>query len=306
VNELTVQTMDFSARPPSANWETFALGDAPGCHVWVWFKPPQSPQGLALRVPGETFTRHPQPQRITLRYLLHAAGIDAALVAMWSMYGANYPGMQGLNPALDYSIPTPAGGVDPTIVVVLAPVVLPAQPPAVPHVASSPSGPDSTYDRIESDWRASLQIEKQLTVARKSLAAALARVNSLNRDLNADERRNADNRDNADWQDARRWLRDVAARLSRYIRDYDIGFTSAAGQRNVFEATFKQFIEPRQPFDGVEQMQRDYETYRKTLQTLMNNMQSAQAAAERDGEQRAQRILLRISARARAARTQRS
>lgn len=300
--------MEFSVRPPSTNWETFELGDAPDCHVWVWFKPPQSPQGLALRIPDETFRAHPQPQRITLRYLLHAAGIDAVLVAVWSVYGGSYQGMQGLNPALDYPIPPPAPGVDPTIVVVLAPVVLPAPPPpsAPAHRPSSTSTQNAAYESMEADWRASLQIERQLTVARKALAAILARVNSLNRDLNADERRNADNRDNADWQDARRWLRDVAARLSRYIRDYDIGFTSAAGQRNVFEATFKQFVEPRQPFDGVEQMQRDFETYRKTLQTLMHNMQSAQAAAERDGEQRAQRVLARIHARARTARTERS
>ena len=111
--------------------------------------------------------------------------------------------------------------------------------------------------------------------------------------------------DRADWQDARRWLRDVATRLSRYMKDYDIGYISAAGQRNFFEATYQQHIALRQPLDGMEQIQRDFETYRKTLQTLMNNMQSTQASAERDGEQRAQAILNRIAARVRANRSRR-
>ncbi len=298
--------MNFSERPPSTTWETIALGDAPGCHFRVWFKPSQAPLGLALRIPDETFHKHPQPQGITLRRLLHAAGIDAASAAMWSLYGASYHGMQGMNPALDYVIPPAPAGVDSTIVVVIDGVRFPPQSPPVARAPISQPSNDALYGRIEADWNSSLQLEKQLTVARKKLSATLVRVNSLNRDLSADEWRNADNRDNADWQDARRWLRDVAARLSRYLKDYDIGFTSAAGQRNLFETTYKQFIAARRPLDGIEQIQRDYETYRRTLQTLLNNMQSAQASAERDGEQRAQGILSRIAVRARATRTKRS
>lgn len=301
--------MDFASQPPSSSWETIPFPDAPDCHFWVWFKPSQAPQGLALRLPDDTFHRHPQPQTLTLRRLLHAAGVNAAAVAGWSLYGISQHGMQGMNPALDYPIPPPAPGVDSTLVVMLNPVPLPPPVPVPAPVAApvqaSPPGADAAYSRIEADWNASLQLEKQLTVARKKLSSTLVRVNSLNRDLSADERRSADNRDNADWQDARRWLRDVATRLSRYLKDYDIGFTSAAGQRNLFESTYQQYIAPRLPFDGLEQMQRDFETYRKTLQTLMNNMHSAQQAAERDGEQRAQAILNRIASKVRANRTRR-
>ena len=53
-------------------------------------------------------------------------------------------------------------------------------------------------------------------------------------------------------------------------------------------------------------MQREFETYHKSLQTLLNNMQKAQASAEKDGEQRAQRILSRITVSTRAARAKRS
>ena len=285
-------------------WETLAISDAPGCHVWIWFKPPQAPQGLSLRIPDELFRQHPHPQHVTLRYLLHTAGINAADVATWSLYGASYHGMQGMNPALDYAIPPPVPGVDPTIAVVLNLSSIPPQPVAAAPASQPAESTD--YGRIESDWHSSLLLEKQLTAARKKLAAMLIRINSLNRDLSGDEWRNADNRERTEWQEARRWLRDVATRLSRYIKDYDIGITSAAGKRTSFEATYEQYIARRRPVDGIEQLQRDFESYRKTLQTLMNNMQSAQAAAERDGEQRAQRILGRITASVRSARTKRS
>jgi hypothetical protein len=52
-------------------------------------------------------------------------------------------------------------------------------------------------------------------------------------------------------------------------------------------------------------MEREFEAYRKTLQSLLNNMQAAQAAAVRDGESRAQQVLSRITARVRAARAKR-
>lgn len=296
-------SLTFSDRPPSTTWETVGFSDAPGCHFWVWLKPPLAPQGLALRLPDEVFRTHPQPQGITLRRLLQTTAIDAP-VAMWSLYGASYHGMQGLNPALDYPIPPPPPGVDPTIVVMLET----AAPPPAPLVepGARPAAGDAAYNRIEADWNSCLLLEKQLTTARKKLAAMLVRVNGLNRDLTPDEWQHADNRDNADWQDARRWLRDVAARLSRYMKDCDVGFTSAAGQRNLFETTYQQSIVPRRPVAGLEQLQRDFEAYRKTLQTLLNNMQSAQASAERDGEQRAQSLLNRIAVRARAARAKRS
>jgi hypothetical protein len=297
--------MNFTERPPSTTWETIVLGDAPGCHVWIWFKPPQAPHGLSLRVPDALFSQHPQPQRVTLRYLLHMAGINAASVAMWSLLGASYHGMQGMNPVLDYPLPPPGPGVDPTIVVALNVAPISPQPPPARPPASQPAE-NTIHGSIESDWHSSLLLEKQLTSARKKMSATLMRINSLNRDLNADEWRNADNRERTEWQEARRWLRDVATRLSRYIKDYDIGITSAAGKRTSFEATYEQCITRQQPVDGIEQLQRDFEAYRKTLQTLMNNMQSAQAAAERDGEQRAQRILGRIAASVRAARAKRS
>jgi hypothetical protein len=171
------------------------------------------------------------------------------------------------------------------------------------HAASGPAG--QTYTRIENDWNAVLQIEANLALLRKQAAATLARINTLNRDLSPDERQFGDRKDKSDWQVARRWLRDVASRLSRCIKDHDMGHTSAAGKRNQFDQTYQQFVAPRIPFDGMDRVQRDFEQYRKSMQTLLNNMQAANVQAGQDGERRAQEILNRLAAKVRASRTRR-
>jgi hypothetical protein len=56
----------------------------------------------------------------------------------------------------------------------------------------------------------------------------------------------------------------------------------------------------------MEQAERDYETYRKTLQTLLMNMHAANTAALQDAERRAQGVLSRIGAKVRAARAKRA
>ncbi|MBL8849713.1 MAG: hypothetical protein JNG89_08510, partial [Planctomycetaceae bacterium] len=48
-----------------------------------------------------------------------------------------------------------------------------------------------------------------------------------------------------------------------------------------------------------------FETHRKTVQNLLLQMNSAQAAATQDGERRAQQVLQRIGAKVRAARAKR-
>jgi hypothetical protein len=76
-----------------------------------------------------------------------------------------------------------------------------------------------------------------------------------------------------------------------------------AGKRGSFENIYEQYIVPRRHFDGLIQAERDFEQYRKTMQTLLNNMNAAQTSAAQDGERRAQVVLSRISAKARTLRT---
>ena len=49
----------------------------------------------------------------------------------------------------------------------------------------------------------------------------------------------------------------------------------------------------------------DFESYRKSLSTLLNNMKSVQAYAVQDAERRAQRVLTRLATKVRAARAKR-
>jgi hypothetical protein len=296
----------FDDRPPSEQWELLPLAALPALGFWAWFKPVAAPNGFVLRVPNETLQRHPNRALLTLRALLHSAGIDPARVASWTIGGITYPGQRGTSPLLDHPLPDLPHGSDPSITVVMeAPTVQP--PRKISH--SSPEvrtgGPDllAIFERIETDWSASLQIESQLTVIRRKLADMMQRLNALNRDLAPEERLHADRKDRSDWQTARRWLRDAAIRISKCIKEFDIGDSSNAGRREWFATTYEQSVVPRRPFDAMEQAQRDFEQYRKQMQTMLAAMNTAYAGAAQDGERRAQQILTNIAVAVRKART---
>ncbi|HLJ10057.1 MAG TPA: hypothetical protein VKU82_02650 [Planctomycetaceae bacterium] len=297
--------MQFAARPPSSNWEPIPITGEPHSFLWAWFKPPLAPQGLMVRIPDETFHDYGRRQPLTIRSVLASLGIDARLVMAWSIYGATYDAQNGANPALDYPIPEPGAGVDSTISIFVGsiPSVVPAAAGFAP-IAQEGAG-TSNFSRMESDWNASLQIEVQLAGAAKQLNATLMRINSLNRDLSSEERRWADQQDQREWHEARRWLRDAAARLARFLKDHHIGVTSTIGKRGSFEAVYQQYVVPRRRFEGMEHTERELEAYRKTMQTLLNNMSAAHGAAVQDAERRAQLVLARISAKVRATRAKR-
>jgi hypothetical protein len=297
--------MSGAERPPSAAWEQVPFADEPHTFLWAWFKPPGAPQGIALQVPEQTFRDPRRRLALTMRRLLAAVDVDPAWVAFWSLYGVPYDGQQGNNPALDYPIPEPGMGADSTIRVVLypPPTVNPV-PPGVQPAAASPTASDIFF-RMDADWNATLQLEPQLASAAKQLNATLLRINSLNRDFSSEEARASDQLDRNEWQDVRRALRDIAGRLSRFLKDHHLGMTSNAGKRNSYEMIHQQYVVPRRNFEGLVQAERDFEQYRKTMQTLLSNMNTAQSAAMQEGERRAQQILSRVAAKVRAARSKR-
>lgn len=314
----------FAARPASQTWERISFAECPQASACVWLKPQNVPHGLILMVPEETYRVDPQfAAKLTMRRLLQAAGIEPGWVSTWHLNGVAYDGMNGTSPFLDHAIPPPVMGVDPNIVVCInaAPVVQPVSvvnappvdatpqpaPASVPARASAePVTVSEVFDRMDDDWNASLVTEKELKRLRKQLLDMLARLKTLNRDFSPQERLHSSPQDKKDWLDARRWLRDSSTRLSRYIKEHDIGYTSAAGQKKWFEQTYQQYIVPRERFDGLRQAQRDYATYRKVVVTLQTNMHTAYAQAAQNGERRAQQILTRVAAKVREATTKRN
>jgi hypothetical protein len=198
-------------------------------------KPSSVPQGLIITIPEETFRDYPHPEQLTMRKLLQAAGVEPSCVSTWCLYGVAYDAMSGTTPFLDSAVPQPGAGVDPNIVVcVNGPVVDTVQHATAPAEDGSPA---DVFERIDADWKASLEMVKDLTVLRRKLVDMSNRLKTLNRDLNPDERRFSSNQDKKDWVAARRWLRDAATVLSRYIREHDIGDTSSAGQKEWLERT---------------------------------------------------------------------
>ena len=295
----------FAARPPSSTWERIRFQDSPQSFVWAWFKPSHVPLGLVLVIPDETFQTLPRLDQLTMRKLLTVTGIDPQSVSMWSLYGAGYDSLLGTSPFLDQAIPAPVPGVDRNIVVCIHPPAAIILPPMSMPVLAQPSPPTELYERIGTDWNASLHLEKELDTLRKQLAGMSAKLNSLNRDLSPEEFRHADRQDQDDWRDARRWLREASGKLSRFIKECDVGETVYVGKKKWFEQIYEQIVLPRQPFNGLEQVLHEFESHRKSLQTLVNNMRATLSSASQDGERRAQQVLARIAAKANAARSKR-
>ena len=286
-----------------------ALPALPACGIWAWFKPATAPHAIFVRVPAEAWRDPRRTQPITLRMLLAAVGVDPRDVSIWSLYGNPADSQLLANPAWDFPIPEPTGVADPSIGIFIraaAPAIVPqVVVPAANRTGTVGTAQDQVYGRIEADWYAILQIELQVDAAAKQLNATLLRISALNRDMSPEENRGADSQDKREWQEARRWLRDVSHKSARHLKDHTVGMTSNAGKRNGLESTYRQFIQPRRPFDGIEQAEREFESYRKSLQTLLTNLTSSQNSAVQDGERRAQQVMTRVLAKVRTMRTKR-
>ena len=103
----------------------------------------------------------------------------------------------------------------------------------------------------------------------------LARLAALDRDLSTDERLHGDRQAKTDWQEAGASLKDAAARLSRYIKERDIGETSTAGKRLWLVQTYEQIVAAAAIGRERRAVAREFEAYRKRLQILHNNMITA-------------------------------
>ena len=217
----------------------------------------------------------PAEEALSLRRLLHLLGLPAETAESWMVQGATFPMQQGANPLLDQPLPAVGPWGDPGISVRMTPNLqpltqsVPTQTPVVPVIPLMPPSPgfapaafarpavvndDQALHMLGiygSDWQSLLAMETQLASVRKQLGAIQGQLQSLNRDLNPDEKLVADNQDKKDWQDARRWLRDSLATVSRWIRDHDIGMVSAAGNRNRFEQVYREHVVPNKPFPGI-------------------------------------------------------
>lgn len=301
----------FAVRPPSQAWEQIRFADGPQSFLWVWFKPAAVPQGLIVRLPDEGSLA----QSLSLRTVLHLTGVDPIWVTMWQVYGIAYPGMNGGNPLLDQPFPAPVAGADPSIVIYVAspqpsympmpPMMLPAAMPMMLPMSQATTqvsgNAADVLERLDIEWSAAMDVEKDLDRLRKMLVDMMSRLKSMNRDLNPDERLYSSREDKQDWLDARRFLRDSDNKLRAAVKEFDIGDPSSAGHKRQFEQLHAQFVVPRIAFDGMEQALNGFEFYRKLLTTLHGKMNSIYLAAQSNAERRAQMVLARIANKVREA-----
>lgn len=317
---MTTESNNYQPHPtgalvPSGQWLAAPLQGGAGHSFWVWFFPPTAPHTIAVQLPWEQLGQLPAP--LSLFSILRSLNLQPAALQSVQMGPQMYPVQT------DFAVTAQLTGPEGMLSFVMAPAsqVSPPVPGQMPQQtpgptaahASSPVAPQSqsatgpvdqqAYKRADADWKSTMYLESQAATLRKQLAGTMSRLTSLNKDLPADDKRAASRQDIADWQDARRFLRDATAKLSRYMKEYDLGVTSSAGRRNWMETNYEEFIRPRKPFPQMDQMLREFESYRKVLQHLVNSMSSAQAFAVTDGETRAKQVLSRVQSSARSSRT---
>ncbi len=304
----------FTARPASQAWEQVPIAEFPQQFFWVWFKPANVPQGLVVRVADETWTSFPQPEQLTMRRLLHSAGVPAETIATWQLYGVSFDAMRGTNPLLDNPIPPPVPDVDPNIVInIQAAVTQPISqglpqaaqpmPQAVPQSSMNANSLTEVFAGIEMEWNAIVDIEGDMEQIRKMLVETSGKLKGLNRDLTSEERLYASQADEREWLDARRTLRDADMRLWACVKDYDSGDASTAGNRKWLAQMYEQFIVTRQPFDGIARALENYEFHRKVAVTTQQKMNNALLHATNNAERNAQGVLNRIAAKVREGQT---
>lgn len=324
--------MEFAERRPSQNWEHLPLQGCPEFPVWFWFKSPALPEGFSIQFsPDADWSRPELAGSLTMRNVLAMVGLDPAAIWGWVLGGQPYESQQGGSPYLDSPIPPPAPGIDPAIHVYVT--AGPAMPVAAP-VAEAADGIGAAFDtamaarpsasweadrlnnppatalesleRIDQDWKASAEIESDLVRLRRMLDDQRGRVKNLNRDFTSDERVHSTPQDKKDWLAARRALHECELRIQQCIKECDIGYATKAGKREWFEQIHRDYVEPRRPFDGLEDVQRQFEVFRKVVATLQSKMKTTNTIVRQDGERRAESILKRVQARIRDSKTKRN
>ena len=300
--------VDLVARAPSVNWEMAVLPFSPPLSAFVWWKPPHRPTDLVLCVPLQTWMV--RANELTPHRFAVALGLAVGQIVGWTIGGITQAVGNGTNPVWDRVIPLLPGDLTVNFHLAFAhqpPVV--ASPPVAaaspPVVAQSAAASDPLIGAIEADWTSIQQMDVHLDASRKQLSALHGKLLSLNRDLNIDENRFCDNQDRQAWRDARRWLREAAGNVQRYIKEADIGVVSGAGKRNHYEQLFQRVVVLRQPQTNLASVRADFEAHRKTVQTVLSQMQTTLSNASRDGEQRALQILNRIAVKVRQGKVKR-
>jgi hypothetical protein len=273
-------------------------------------------------IPPELFSEPIALKNLSLRQLIMATGLVGERVLYWSLNGLNFENTGGNSPLMDQPLPmTPGNPVNLSVWIEPLPTLqtdaaastfagqssLPSgYAPAIAAVAYPAAGATDVdiqmIDGIESCWNGIIQLEVRIGSIRKELAGNISRLNSLNRDLNSDERRTCDSKDIQAWVEARRWLRDSISTLSRSVKEIDVGTTSGAGQRHKFLEIYQKYIVPRIPFAGLRQSLNEFEAHRKTVQNVLASAQANIARSGREAEQRANAVLARISTKMRSIR----
>ncbi len=284
--------MPFAVRPASVTWEWLPLDESGTNHVWAWFRPSAAPQGAVFRLAEAGGSEDVVAESVTLGSVLSAAGIDPATVSAWMLFGVIYPGPAtgGAAAMVEQSIPVPREGIDPSIMVQVA---VPAVGGLMPMIN------DSVYDTIAAHWMAVQKSESKLISLRKQLAGMMTRLNTLNRDLNHEEKAHASRQDRDDWEDARRWLRNAVSGLSRYIKAFDVGDTRLAGKKEWLQKIYEDCVVARQPIENPQAVESEFEFYRKSLMNLESQMSGALSHAGQEGQTRAQGVLAQIAAKVR-------
>lgn len=294
----------FVERLPSTTWELLPIPGVQGVACWAWFRPQHLPFGVIITVPAEMLQDNHESLPFSLFHLVHAIGLPWECLHSVSLYGGDWQPASLWDSMAERKLPLPTSPSQLQIALMTqnssaeVPQSIPMDPAPVAAAedrSERPVATKSQFSRLEADWKACLGMERQLSGLRQQLSGVLSRLSTMDRDLRPHERMAADRQQKDEWDDARRWIRDVSAKVQRCIKAHDIGITSAAGRRNMIRDRYEQSVGVAAPGDLSACLQ-EVESYRKELANLYNSMGSSLQGANTNGIQRAQRILSKIAA----------
>jgi hypothetical protein len=258
----------FSDRNPSHGWTAVTrMGEE---LAEAWFGPEGEPFTLVFRVPRTRFQVDDISQQLTVEDLLTAAGVSPEEVESWQLGDESHPGLGGANPELTRLLPVPP----PDATHLTVPVRL--KPPG-PGAARTERGegdmPPEAWQALDARWSAILGLEAGIASLRQSVDGLRAEMEAeFRRSLGVEEKVHALQADVAQWAKAKSRVHFALPKAREFV--HRATWALGVPERQRLENLFRDHIEPRVPFPGVDGERERLDHLQKGRQVL-----AAQGAA---------------------------
>jgi hypothetical protein len=252
--------VSFSEQAPSKQWATLTYQGETVAEVW--FKPDGEPCALAFRIPAASFQIPGVDERLTVENLLKAVTIRAEEVESWRQGTTSHSGMNGSNPELTHSLPSPPQDDSHLNLYVLL------KPP--PQAVVSPESPEISLEKwqeLEARWRNIEGLEAGVENLRLRTEGIRAEMEaSLRTTLTPEEKMDARNGDVTQWTKTKSRIHHVLPKAKEFI--HRANWALGAPERRKLAEFFKNPVRDSLPLAQIEEVGAQLEYLRKARQVL--------------------------------------